>query len=118
MFAIKKMRERKGLTQAEAAKDLSIPVRTYGGYEREEREINLRDAIRFADLFECTLDELAGRTWERPDYTDPDQCELNDCWCEIDATRRSALLVQARDARAAMRGGNADAVPDAGPLAV
>lgn len=118
MFAIKKKREEAGLTQQEVADKLGIKKPRYGDWERETREINLRDAIRLADLFECTLDELAGRTWERPDYADPAQAELNDCWCEIDATRRSALLVQARDARAAMRGGNADAVSDAGSLAV
>ena len=63
MFAIKKMRKRAGLMQSEAAKALGMPVRTYGGYEREERQINLREAIELAELFSCTLDELAGRNF-------------------------------------------------------
>lgn len=63
MFAIKKMRMRAGLTQQEVADALGIKKPRYGDWERETREINLRDAIRLADLFHCTLDELAGRPW-------------------------------------------------------
>ena len=65
MFAIKKMRERAGLSQQAVADALDITIRRYGNWEREDREINLRDAIRLADLFGCTLDELAGRDWPR-----------------------------------------------------
>lgn len=63
MFAIKKMRERTGMTQQQVADYLGIKKPRYGDWERETREINLRDAIRLADLFECSLDELAGREW-------------------------------------------------------
>ncbi|MBQ9005826.1 MAG: helix-turn-helix transcriptional regulator, partial [Atopobiaceae bacterium] len=63
MFAIKKMRERKGMTQQEVADALGIKKPRYGDWERETREINLRDAIRLAELFGCSLDELAGRPW-------------------------------------------------------
>ena len=63
MFAIKEMRERTGMTQQQVADYLGIKKPRYGDWERETREINLRDAIRLADLFECSLDELAGREW-------------------------------------------------------
>ena len=63
MFAIKKMRERAGLNQQDVADALGIKKARYGDWERETTTINLRDAIRLADLFECTLDELAGREW-------------------------------------------------------
>lgn len=61
MFEIKKMRERAGLTQQEVADKLGIRKGRYGDWERETREINLRDASRLADIFGCTLEELAGR---------------------------------------------------------
>lgn len=63
MFAIKKMRERAGLNQQEVADTLGVKKARYGDWERETTMINLRDAIRLADLFGCTLDELAGRPW-------------------------------------------------------
>lgn len=69
MFAIKKMRELAGLSQRDVAEDLDISIRRYGNWEREDREINLRDAIRLADLFHCTLDDLAGREWPAGDST-------------------------------------------------
>ena len=60
-FQIKQMRERAGLSQQQVADVLKIRVGRYGDWERETREINLREAIKLADLFNCTLDELAGR---------------------------------------------------------
>lgn len=60
MFAIKQMRERAKMTQPEVAKILGVRVGRYGDWERETREINLREAIKLADIFHCTLDELAG----------------------------------------------------------
>ena len=65
MFAIKKMREHAGLSQQQVADYLGIKTPRYGDWERETTTINLRDAIRIADLFQCTLDELAGRDWPK-----------------------------------------------------
>ena len=70
MFAIKSVRERAGLTQQEVADYLGIKKGRYGDWERETREINLRDAVTLADLFECTLDELAGRDFSPPGLGD------------------------------------------------
>lgn len=63
-YAFCQMRERAGYKQIEVAEILEMEPRTYGSYEREEREINLADAIRVADLFGCTLDELANHVVE------------------------------------------------------
>lgn len=60
MFAIKKMRKRAKLSQQDVADALGIKTGRYGDWERETTMINLRDAIRLADLFRCSLDELAG----------------------------------------------------------
>lgn len=60
MFQIKRMRNRAGLTQQQVADALGISKGRFGSWEREDRDINLVDAVRLADLFRCTLDELAG----------------------------------------------------------
>lgn len=89
-----------------------MPVRRYGSYEREERSLTLKDAALIADVFDCTLDELAGREF-RPStpYADPRQAELNRCWAEADGDRRDTILQVAR-----LSTGRADEgdTPDAG----
>lgn len=93
MFAIKKMRERAGLKQQEAAEKLGITTKRYGNWEREDREINLRDAIRIADLFGCTLDELAGRDF--PAATSPplsgDERDLLEAYRAVEAPARRRI---------------------------
>lgn len=58
---IKQMRKRSGLNQKDVAAAIGVPVRTYGSWERGERNINLEDACLIADVLRCTLDELVGR---------------------------------------------------------
>ena len=79
MFAIRQMRDRAGLRQQEVADALGVRFATYGSWEREERQINLRDAIRLAELFGCTLDELAGRSLR----DDPMLDEVIDAYMEV-----------------------------------
>lgn len=97
MFAIKKMRENAGLSQQEAADALNETKRRYGGWEREEREINLRDAIRLADLFDCTLDELANHRVELafPSLTTEER-ELVAAYNDTDARGRESIIETAR----------------------
>ena len=66
MFAIKRMRERARMKQQDVADALGVKKSRYGDWERETTMINLRDAIRLAELFGCTLDELANHDVERP----------------------------------------------------
>ena len=102
MFAIKRMRENWGRSQQEAADALGISIRRYGGWEREEREINLRDAIRLADLFECTLDELAGRDWPSEALT-AEESELVEGFRSSDPRGREAIMDTARREAGASR---------------
>lgn len=97
MFAIKKMRERAGMDQQEVSDALGVTKRRYGGWEREEREINLRDAIRLADLFGCTLDELANHHVERafPSLS-PEERELLDAYQSANPQGRAAIDAVAR----------------------
>lgn len=93
MFAIKKMRERAGLSQQDVADTLSVKKARYGDWERETTQINLRDAIRLADLFHCTLDELAGRDWPRFEASlSDDERRVVDSMRSTDARGRAAIL--------------------------
>ena len=68
-FKLREMRDRAKLNQQQVADALGIPKGRYGDWERETTTLNLKDAIELADLFGCSLDELAGhevRTRERP----------------------------------------------------
>ena len=58
---IKQIRKRSGLNQKDVAAAIGVPVRTYGSWERGERNITLEDACLIADVLRCTLDELVGR---------------------------------------------------------
>lgn len=60
---IREMRERSGMTQSDVADALDITRTRYANWESEYRDINLADAVRLADLYKCSLDELAGRDW-------------------------------------------------------
>ena len=93
MFAIKKMRERAGLNQQDVADALGIKKARYGDWERETTTINLRDAIRLADLFECSLDELAGRDWpasDSPPLSDAER-EIVDAYRACDQSGQEAI---------------------------
>jgi len=61
------LRKIKNLTQNEAAEAMGIVSRTYGGYERGEREPDIKTMIKMADYFNCTLDYLVGRSF-KPKY--------------------------------------------------
>lgn len=90
MFAIKKMRERANLSQKEVADALGVKKPRYGDWERETTQINLRDAIRLADLFGCTLDELAGRDFPAASLT-PEEGFVLEAYRSSNAQGRAAI---------------------------
>ena len=113
MFAIKKMRSRAGLSQQEAADALGVKKARYGDWERETTTINLRDAIRLADLFKCTLDELAGRSFiAKGRFSDPRQEELNRSFEALDPERQDRLVSTAHDMEAAHHKGDTALRPE------
>jgi len=95
MFRIKEMRERSGLSQKDVAAHLGVKVPRYGDWERETTQINLRDAIRLADLFQCSLDELAGRTWESDQLSTEEQ-EVVNSYRSTDRRGKDAIMRTAR----------------------
>lgn len=62
---IKRERENKGLSQIELAKLLKISNTTLSQYETGQRIPGDEIKIKLADIFECTLDYLLGRTDNR-----------------------------------------------------
>jgi transcriptional regulator with XRE-family HTH domain len=56
----KRLRERAGLSQAEAAAVAGVPFTTLRNWEQDRREPLLGAAAKLAVALGCTLDELAG----------------------------------------------------------
>ena len=59
---LKELRKEKGLTQVEAAKELSIAYRNYQRLEADGNTPSFSNLVRIADLFGVSMDYLAGRT--------------------------------------------------------
>lgn len=58
---LKELRKAKGVTQSEVAELLKVPIRTYGSWERAEREPDLQTLCQIADAFHVSVDYLLGR---------------------------------------------------------
>ena len=58
------LREQRGLTQKEIAKELGISTLTYQRYEYGDREPKLSALIALADFYKMSLDELVCREWQ------------------------------------------------------
>ncbi len=63
---IRELRKHQGLSIPEAARAVGCGVWLYLGYEWGLVSPRLSAALALADLFQVSLDELAGRTFPRP----------------------------------------------------
>lgn len=74
MFAkrLKQERELKGITQKELGALLGVTDRAVGLWEIGKRIPNTDMLKKLADLFDCTVDYLLGKTNERKPYSDTD----------------------------------------------
>ncbi len=61
MENMKILRQDKGLTQREMAKELNLAKATYARYEIGESEPSIEVLIKIADFFDVSLDYLCGR---------------------------------------------------------
>jgi transcriptional regulator with XRE-family HTH domain len=59
---LRKLRDKKGITQKELSKILNLSESAIGMYERGEREPNFETINKLADYFEVEVDYLLGRT--------------------------------------------------------
>lgn len=58
---IRKLRKKYGMSQKDLAAQLNIRRQTVSAYEREVSIPDIYTLIRVADIFDISLDELAGR---------------------------------------------------------
>ncbi len=58
METLKNLRNQKGLTQKQVAKELNIPMSTYACYEQGIRTIDIRYIIPLSNIFDCSADEI------------------------------------------------------------
>lgn len=102
---LKSMREARRMTQKELADAIGSTLRKVSSWENGEVRIPLADAARIADVFDCSLDELAGRDRQTTGrYSDPRQAELNRCWESLDPERQDRIIADAQDMELAKRG--------------
>lgn len=62
---LKELREEKGLSQQHLAEILNVSRQTISGYETGTIEPPFSTLIKLSDIYNCSLDYLAGRTKEK-----------------------------------------------------
>lgn len=88
---LRKYRRLAGLNQQQMADALNVKKRTYGSWERGEANMSFPQACACADILDCTLDELAGRTITRT-YTDAGQEIVNICYESMNDKGKETLV--------------------------
>lgn len=88
---IKAMRKARKMTQDDLAAAVGVTKRVVSSWERNESEITLEDACAIADVFSCTLDELAGRNFKPDGYTDRRQESMNRDYASLSEEDKNAL---------------------------
>ena len=58
---LRRLRKQRGFTIAEAAESVGISRQSLSNYERGVREPSLKILITMSDLYQISLDELAGK---------------------------------------------------------
>ena len=58
---LRRLRKQRGFTIAEAAESVGISRQSLSNYERGVREPSLKIVITMSDLYQISLDELAGK---------------------------------------------------------
>lgn len=60
-YKLKECREKAGYSQLQAGLEIGTSQQMISQWERGTKDIVFRKAIQLANLYKCTLDELAGR---------------------------------------------------------
>lgn len=58
---LRALRKKRGLSQDDMAERLGVLTRTYGSWERNEREPNFDMAKKIAGMFDVSVDSLIGK---------------------------------------------------------
>ena len=62
VFRLKKLRQKRKISQVKLAFDLNMNQNTISRYENLEREADYETLVKIADYFNISLDYLLGRT--------------------------------------------------------
>lgn len=96
---LQEFRKQAGYKSAKSfAEEIGLSVRTYTNYEQGITSLTLEKAWEFADIFDCSLDELAGRKRQYKELSNPSEQELIDCFRASTNDRKDRILDTARDA--------------------
>lgn len=99
---LQELRKAAGYKSANAFADhMGLKRGTYTDYEQGRISISLEQAWAFADEFNCTLDELAGRERPKHEYSDTRQADLNALYEYLDDSNKSAAVGAVRGIAAA-----------------
>ncbi len=86
------LRQEKGVSQRQAAKDLGISQALLSHYEHGIREPGLAFVVKVCDYYKVSADFLLGRTMERDGTVILDAETLYDASAERDATLRGSVM--------------------------
>lgn len=89
---LKNIRKSRHLSQQDVANAIGIPVRTFCGYEREEREPTLEMLGKLADFFGVTVDELLGRSPQLFDDARVERPEVLDLFEQLSAAEQQQVI--------------------------
>jgi transcriptional regulator with XRE-family HTH domain len=59
---LKQLRKSSEYTQGDLSKKLNVPISTYSNWEQGTRNPDYEKLIQLADIYDCTVDYLVGRT--------------------------------------------------------
>ena len=92
---IKTLRLRAGMTRRDLATQMKVSHHTIRSWELSASQPSLEKACLLAEIFDCTLDELAGRDFvEQPQFDDRQQ-KLNEMYEILDDEGCEKILEQA-----------------------
>lgn len=87
---IRALRERRGISQSRAAKQMGIVRTTYSNYEAGNREPDLETIKKIAEFFEVSVDYLLER--DESFLTDPQKIELYNLIDELDDDAKNYVM--------------------------
>lgn len=95
---LKELRKKKGMTQLELAAAVGATQRKIGAWERGENDIPMDFAVSIADVLDCSVDDIAGRSHTATVLSlDWNERTLIRLYRNMDDSQREILLSTARN---------------------
>lgn len=93
---LQEFRKAAGYKSAAAFADhIGMNPRTYTNYEQGKRGMDVEVIWRFADAFNCSIDELLGREAPKPKEDDPIQRSIIEAYAKMNEHGRKRLMEEA-----------------------